>query len=423
MAEEQGCEKRAGLDSGLSQRTINRAISLIGDHSDEIIVKLWEGLDARYHFGNTDVNIGGSAVVVNGPEAESGAVGYPRDFRDRSRKQVGFLTAELQKSKMTSFMRAYEGNTSDPEQYRDALPDIFSMIREGSWIIVDNEGASGDILDSVVKAGHRYLTRVKMNASGDKRIEDASCGWGYVEDGACCKRHTFDSSGRTTCLIFSLDNRYRSYHSASGSFDRMVEAVRTYEDGHFRRSDFVTVKRNILADVEVKVGLQTKLAFDESERDGIIREIMGTRAGIFKPESSEQLIPIEALEKYRARATVEHPIHSLKRVTGLKPPRVWSESSIRGSMMPALLSDTAMAMARYEMEGRTKTVEERGRRKTVTEKPDTESIVWSLGHLTLARMIEEGRRKQAVYSNWNPISREIFGNIRAEIGRNPWIPA
>lgn len=183
------------------------------------------------------------------------------------------------------------------------------------------------------------------------------------------------------------------------------------------------MKRNTLADVEVKVSLQTKSAFDESERDGIIREVMGTRAGIFKPESSEQLTPLEALEKYRARATVEHPIHSLKRVTGLKPPRVWSESSIRGSMMPALLSETAMAMARYEMEGRTKTVEERGRRKTVTEKPDTGSIVWSLGHLTLARMIEEGRRKQAVYSNWNPISREIFGNIRAEIGRNPWIPA
>ena len=93
------------MDSGLSQRTINRAISLIGDHSDEILVRLWEGLDARYHFENTDVNIDGSAVVVNGPEAELGAVGYPRDFRDQSRKQVEFLTAELQKSRIPFFMR------------------------------------------------------------------------------------------------------------------------------------------------------------------------------------------------------------------------------------------------------------------------------------------------------------------------------
>ena len=395
--------KELGLESGLSQRTINRAISLLGTRSDEIIVKLWEGLDARYHFENTDVNIDGSAVVVNGPEAELGAVGYPRDFRDQSRKQVEFLTAELQRSKIPFFIRAYKGNTSDPEQYRDALPDIFSMVREGSWIIVDNGGASGDILDSIVESGHRYLTRVKMNVSDDKRINDPKCGWEYVEDGVCCKKHAFDSSGRTTYLFFSLDNWYRSYNSASRSFDRMVEAVHSYEDGHFRRSDFVTVKRNVLADIEVRVSLQTKFAFDESEREGIIREIMGTRAGIFKLESSEQLTPLEALEKYRARATVEHLIHSLKRVTGLKPLRVWSEQSIRGSMILALLSETAVAMARYEMKGNTKTVEDRGRRRTVTEKPNTESIVWSLGHLTLTRIIENGRRKQAVYSNWNPI--------------------
>ena len=91
-------------------------------------------------------------------------------------------------------------------------------------------------------------------------------------------------------------------------------------------------------------------------------------------------------------------------------------------MMLALLSETAIAMARYEMEGNTRTIEERGRRKTVTEKPNTESIVWSLGHLTLTRMIEKGRRKQAIYSNWNPISKEIFGNIRADLDGIPAIP-
>ena len=111
----------------------------------------------------------------------------------------------------------------------------------------------------------------------------------------------------------------------------MVEAVRAYGDDHFRKSDFVTVKRNVLADVEVKVSLK-----------------QGWRS--------------------------------------------------------------------------TRTVGERGSRKTVTEKPNTESIVWSLGHLTLTRMIASGCRKGAIYSNWNPISKEIFGNIRAEIGRNPRIP-
>ena len=406
--------KELGLEKGLSQRTINRAVSLIGEHSDEIVVKLWEGLDRRYHFENTNVNIDGSAVVVNGPEAELGAVGYPRDFRDQSRKQVEFLTAELQGSKIPFFMRAYRGNTSDPEQYRDALPDIFSMIRKGSWIIVDNGGASGDILDSIVSSGNRYLTRVKMNASDDLRMDEHGDGWEYVEEGVCCMKHTFSSSGRTNYLFFSADAWLRSYHSACRNFDRMVDAVRTYENGSFRKSDFITVKRNVLADIEVKVSLQTKFQFDESERDGIIREIMGPRAGIFKLESSEQLTPSEALDKYRARATVEHLIHSLKRVTGLKPLRVWSESSIRGSMMLALLSETSIAMARYEMEGTEKETIYRGRCKTKIEKPNTETIVWSLGHLTLTRIIDRGRRKQPIFSNWNPISREIFGNILSD---------
>ena len=106
--------KELGLDSGLSQRTINRAVSLIGEHSDEIIVRLWNGLDSRYHFENTDVNIDGSAVVFNGPESELEDYGYPRDFRDKSRPQVEFLTAELQKSKIPFFIRAYKGNTIRP---------------------------------------------------------------------------------------------------------------------------------------------------------------------------------------------------------------------------------------------------------------------------------------------------------------------
>ena len=54
--------KELGLDEGLSQRTINRSLGILGNHSDKIIVKLWEGLDSRYRFENTDVNIDGSAV-------------------------------------------------------------------------------------------------------------------------------------------------------------------------------------------------------------------------------------------------------------------------------------------------------------------------------------------------------------------------
>ena len=80
-----------------------------------------------------DINIDGSASVVNGLKAELGETGYPRDFRYQSREQVEFLVVELQRSRTPFFLRAYPGNTLDVTQYRDALPDIFSMIREGSF--------------------------------------------------------------------------------------------------------------------------------------------------------------------------------------------------------------------------------------------------------------------------------------------------
>ena len=142
---------------------------------------------------------------------------------------------------------------------------------------------------------------------------------------------------------------------------------------------------------------------------------MGPRSGIFKLESSEQLTPLEALNRYRSRATVEHLIHSLKRVTGLKPLRVWKENSIRGAMLLALLAETAIAMAGYGMETRKET--KVGKEVRTECRHSTESMVWSLSHLTVTRLIEKGKAKKAHFSNWDPISKEVFSNIAADIGR------
>lgn len=39
------------------------------------------------------------------------------------------------------------------------------------------------------------------------------------------------------------------------------------------------------------------------------------------------------------------------------------------------------------------------------------------------RIIERNRRKQATCSNWNPISGEVFENIRSDFTKNSVIPA
>jgi len=70
-------------------------------------------------------------------------------------------------------------------------------------------------------------------------------------------------------------------------------------------------------------------------------------------------------------------------------------------------------MARYELEPTPFAVMKKGKKTTEERRPSTESTVWSLSHLTLCRIVENMCRKRAVYSNWNPLSREIFANIRS----------
>ena len=203
----------------------------------------------------------------------------------------------------------------------------------------------------------------------------------------------------------------------------MMRAMTTCESGKLRRSDFVTVKRN--ADVHVPVSGRRKPEFTAEEREGLIREVMGPRAGSFKLESSSRLTPSEALDKYRAGATVEHLIHSLKRATGLKPLRAWNGPSIRRSMLLALLSEVAIAMARHGMKGVQKTAIERGRRRTSVEKPCTEPIMWSLSHLTVTRIVEKGvarRRHSAIGApyprRFSPISDPRMRNMAKAVSES-----
>lgn len=219
--------KELGICGRMSQRTLNRGLEIVGEHTEEIICRLWKGINENFDLTDTDVNIDGSAVTVYGPKAELGDLGYARD-KNPGKRQIEFAVAELQTARIPFYMRAFKGNTADQVQYRAVLPDIFEMIRDGSWVVMDNGGAAADILDTIVDRGHRYLTRVKMNTTDDAHIasrEDLE----YVESGVCCFRHRFRSSGRTTYLFFSSDLFIKNSYSAERKVDDMIEAVRNLD--------------------------------------------------------------------------------------------------------------------------------------------------------------------------------------------------
>lgn len=277
--------KELGICGKLSQRTLNRGLTIIGRHSEEIICRLWKGIDRNFDLEDTDVNVDGSAVTVYGPRSELGGFGYSRD-KNKGKRQVEFTVAELQTARIPFYVRSFRGNTSDEKQYRTVLPDIFEMIREGSWVVMDNGGASADILDSIVDRGHRYLTRVKMNLTDDKHISNSRGDFEYVENNVCCLKHVFASSGRTNYLFFSSDLYAKNAFTAERKVKEMVDAVKHFEDvGKIRRSDFITVKKNLCADVEVSVNVQTRFGYDDEEEiERMIVDEMGSRCGFFKLE-------------------------------------------------------------------------------------------------------------------------------------------
>ena len=104
-------------------------------------------------------------------------------------------------------------------------------------------------------------------------------------------------------------------------------------------------------------------------------------------------------------------------MAGLEPLRVWKEDSIGDAILSALLAETTIAMAGYEMEAREETNVRKGRGYGRGCRHPTGFMVWSLDHSTVTRSIEKGRVKKAHSSNRGPISKEVFSNIAADIGR------
>lgn len=195
--------------------------------------------------------------------------------------------------------------------------------------------------------------------------------------------------------------------------ERDLEKYDAAKNGRLRRSDYVKVFKVSWISVDVTLTLQDQLIpLTETDMRRMVRERMGIKCGFFKLESDRELTPREALLQYRRRASVEQLISSLKRITGIKPMRVWNPDSVDGSMVLALLSEAVIAMARCCMDGTEVTVtDEDGVEHTHLRKPSTESIVVAPTHLTLTRFRDRKGPHRTVTSNWNPISREIIRHI------------
>ena len=111
----------------ISQKTLNRAIVILGENREGIIAHLWKGIKERFEIDDYDINLDGSAVVLYGPKSEYGEMGYGRD-KNRGKLQVEFMVAQLASLGIPIYIKPYSGSTSDEAQYRDCVPELAGLL-------------------------------------------------------------------------------------------------------------------------------------------------------------------------------------------------------------------------------------------------------------------------------------------------------
>ena len=358
----------------ITRKTIERFLFLLDLHFEEILQQLWTRLNGIYPGLSADVYVDGSHIPRNGKGR--GAYTAAGEGGGTVQLQDKFMVAQLVESGLWVLVEVYRGNLNDPSQYADFIPQLMLMLKRGSTITMDNGDAVKSLLCEI--KGMDHLTRVRMNGSDIERIRREIGDTEYVCDGTICISHRFESSYRHTFPFFSVDRYITGHLQAERETPRLQ-----------------------------KMAQDTKDFTKEYDVAKVVRETEREDRGWFKPESSKRLTPLQALQTYRHRVGIEALISSIKSVVNLKPLRVWSGPSTRGSVLLGMITQLCVSMVRYDLEP--ETVERRidGRVVRTGRKLSSVSICRSLAHWTVVLVPGNRFAVNRVYADENDLTRRI----------------
>ncbi|MGE4212305.1 MAG: hypothetical protein AB7E75_02955 [Candidatus Methanomethylophilaceae archaeon] len=392
-----------GIRCEVSHRMLNRAVERSGGIVPEVPAHLRKRLFSMYDPEHTDVNIDTTSVAVYAKGTELYDFGYSRDKRPDLR-QVNFGAAELRDPiNILIDLSVDRGNISDSVQFVKIVDDIIGDLRDDSLFVFDGGGDAKQALDRITAKGHRYIARERLNKSDDLWIsgfdkKEAICVDG--NEGVYCQRRTFGSSGRTLYMFYS-EKLYHDKMAASELSWRYVEdakdVMRRKSDGTLRTSKTV-IKRLKNPLISLNVGVQGKLLSSDLDSFDFVRNALSNhREGFFKLECSSKLTPSEVFSIYRRCDTVEKLMDLLKNHIDLKPMRVWSENSVKGTLSLCFLAQVIVSMVRYEI--------------PELRKRSTKFIISLLQNLTVTYMYDKKQAVRRIYSNIEPLNSRILRDV------------
>ena len=377
------------------QRTLFRAVELMGANYQQIILDLQDSLFEQYNFDNTDVNMDWSSLILWGDKAKIGQYGYSRDHRP-DKKQITFGITELRKPiNIPIGLTIASGNTNDQTHFQTTFEQVKDRLQPNSRIIFD-KGANGKgNLNAIIASKMQFLTAKQLNKSDDTLIKSFCCKKAQLideSDGVYGMKITFPS--RYNYFYFSEKLKKEQIASAERKTERMYEQARDIEEAvkKGRIPKRYTVS-NVL--VDAKVEYQTKLQ-DLSKREALDlanKASLTGREGFFCLTSSDDLTLEQALALYCEKDSVEKIMQSLKNEINIKPLRVWSDNSIYGALLIGYLAHLIISLIRYD-EPELKTT-------------STKFIKISLSNLTVTVENPGIGEKRTIYSNFDQINKLI----------------
>jgi transposase len=380
-----------------NEKTLYRTLELIGENMEEIIFRIQDSLIKRYDFEHTDINMDWTSLILYGDKANLGRYGYSRDHRP-DKKQITIGVAEIREPVHIPIgLTVQKGNVPDTTHFIETYNQVNEIVDPGSMFIFDKGGHSKDNIDMILADKMKYLTAKKLNKSDDIVIKEFSLSKAELidaESGVYGIKIPYPS--RINYFYFSKKLKHEQILSRQRKALRMYEQARAIQDSIENNRGLPRRYRinNVLVDIEYS--FQTKLdELSEEEALRLLNKVsINGREGFFCLVSSENLTLQEALGTYRKKDSIEKIMNSLKNEIEIKPLRVWKDESINGALLIGFLALLFISLMRYE--------------HVEIQKTSTKFIKISLMNLTVTVEYRQGRERNRIYSNFDPINRVIL---------------
>ena len=250
-----------------NERTLYRAVELLGRDRERIIRKLQDRVLELLDLPSTDVVMDWTSIVYYGDMAELAKYGYSRDHRP-DKKQVTVGVAQLAPPvNLPITMTVEAGNINDQEHFHRTYDQVRRALDERSLVVFDKGANDKRNLDTLLYDHNDFLTSKKLNASDDKVFssfsEDA---WERIdaEDGIYALKRTLPS--RVDYYFFSEKLKEEHLASRRRKAERLLAEARMIQESLDKGRRLPKRFRINNPLVDVRYDYQTKLAsMDEQE--------------------------------------------------------------------------------------------------------------------------------------------------------------